>query len=476
MGKSTQRRQTQMTKELFFAIKIDNKERVREILSKNPDQLNLSDNNSKKLTPLWKAMMEGREEIVEVLVKEFGADPNEKRSDQDPSYNGYTFLQYAASCKFSQYNYKIAELLIRLGAEVNMPSMLDHEDGSPIWLALLNNNLRFYELFLQNGAKLDFTFHNKHGDNLLHIYAEFSPNFDEDAVRTILDAGVLLHELNIYPKSSPFHKAISKSKTDLVSFFIKQGADVNQKCFNVYPLFLAVFEHPENLDLINLLISNGTEIDAKTDFGNTALHQACLHKDEKLIGFLIHKGADVCLKDNEGNSAFLFVAGKYEQIMHEGYTCYKEPDFEPCVPVLKQIAKLVFDKQSVLKEDLDLIQKYHHDIEEYFEECKVELSKMARSVFYLSYSYFSILKMNRNIKKLAVLTKNEEFVAAFEKNLTSFSCYKQDLQRIFQEAIKLRNETVVVYNRLHSVLKNLFPKIVVKKLADNLIIQDLPLK
>lgn len=35
---------------------------------------------------------------------------------------------------------------------------------------------------------------------------------------------------------------------------------------------------------------------------------------------------------------------------------------------------------------------------------------MANTKFYQPYSYYSVLEMSSNIKKLAILTKNDEFV------------------------------------------------------------------
>lgn len=70
----------------------------------------------------------------------------------------------------------------------------------------------------------------------------------------------------------------------------------------------------------------------------------------------------------------------------------------------------------------------------------IELKQMSNFKFYAPFTYYSVLQMSKNIKKLANLTKNEEFLAKFEANLDSFSCYKSDLQEIMAEAVQLKNQ------------------------------------
>lgn len=69
--------------------------------------------------------------------------------------------------------------------------------------------------------------------------------------------------------------------------------------------------------------------------------------------------------------------------------------------------------------------------------------------------------------------KNEEFVKKFEQNL-SFSYYGNELRRHFDEAILVRDKSLVVESSLNFTFGNFFPKLVLNKLAENLTVEDLP--
>lgn len=56
--------------------------------------------------------------------------------------------------------------------------------------------------------------------------------------------------------------------------------------------------------------------------------------------------------------------------------------------------------------------------------------------------------MASNIKKLTHLSKNNDFVLNFEAGLDLFFYYKNDLQRIFEEATQFRDELLAVESRL----------------------------
>lgn len=460
---------------LLRSIEIKDTEKVREILKKLPELLNQV--NSKGFSPLWKALLDGHEEVVELLITEFGADPDEKCCCQNVTYEGSTYLQYAAGSDYSLSKSKIAEILIKHGASVNLnaPTMLDLKDGYPLLISLINNNLKFAELLKKNGAKFDGKFRNQNGENLLHIFIKCAGEH-VDAVKIteiLINDGVLLDEFD-NDGFVPLHRAVEKSNIDLTSFLIKKGADVNIKSpkYGFFPLFLAVTTGNDNL--VNLLLSHGAEVNAKTNFGGTALHQACINNEEKTISLLLQKGANVNVKDNNGSTPFSFMIDDQPQVIfHGGYRYAPMINIEPIAPMLKEFAKLIFEDKPVFKEDLDLI-LVNSEVREYFEQCKCEILLMANTTFYHSYTYYSVLKMSKNMVKLANLITNKEFVAAYEKNL-SFSCYNNDLLKILNQAIKARDEAAVVYSRLNSVLKNFLPELVIEKLRDNLTIKDLPL-
>lgn len=124
--------------------------------------------------------------------------------------------------------------------------------------------------------------------------------------------------------------------------------------------------------------------------------------------------------------------------------------------------------------DMKLIQ-LKPKVRAYFEGCVSELNKMATKKFWASMSFYSILKMSGNLKKLSNLTKNKKLVSQFNKKIRQFFYYKEDLLNIWNKAVEIKNISLEVEFRLKSVLDHYFPEIVIRNLAKNLNIEDLPL-
>ena len=97
--------------------------------------------------------------------------------------------------------------------------------------------------------------------------------------------------------------------TKLLKLLIEAGADVNERSFEdgeETPLFSACLGG--RLEIAEILLESGADIDAKNDMGRTALWEVCLANDEdtaeklralypKVVEFLADYGADVSLHD-----------------------------------------------------------------------------------------------------------------------------------------------------------------------------------
>ena len=104
-----------------------------------------------------------------------------------------------------------------------------------------------------------------------------------------------------------------------------------------------------------------------------------------------------------------------------------------------------------------------------------ELEEMANTNFACSHSYYSVLKMSNNIKRLTRLTRNEELIKKFKEDIGMFPYFKEDLLRIFNSAIQARNESYLIEDRLFDVFGYSLPSLIQKKLVENLTVEDLPL-
>jgi len=471
---------------LSLAIRSGNVKTVREIISKNPWIVHSARNSSQGLySPFWEAMLSGSVEVVKLLI-DFGSDVNEWYIH--PSGKGLTYLHWLACCS-PFLKYEIAETLIRYGADVDITGN-DLLPLTPLQLAVFKYNVQFVEFLLKNGASLgnpeylavafgpklsdgckemllllleyglDTEFRNENGENLLNIFSQIKDDSRKlvEIGEILLDVGIPIDEVDNQGYSL-LYWAIADYKFEFLSFLLDRGANVNIKCGNTekFPLSLAV--QINNVYYVDFLLSRGAEINTEDYYGCSALHEACFNHFVEIISLLIQRGADISVENKNGKTPFSLINLEHR----DGEAC--------AIAMVKELSKLSFEQIPVSNKDLNLIQA-HPKIQEHFEKCTSELRRMSRTKFYPPYSYYSVLKMSKNIKKLAKLLKNEKFKAQFEENL-SFHYYKDDLMRIFHEAQQVSEESVTVYIKLFSIFGELIPDVVIRKLSENLKPEDL---
>lgn len=98
---------------------------------------------------------------------------------------------------------------------------------------------------------------------------------------------------------------------------------------------------------------------------------------------------------------------------------------------------------------------------------------MSTRKFYTIHTYHSVLKMSKNLKKLANFTRNKEFRRSFLKNF-SFAIYKKDLMDIFNEALEIKDELMTIESKLLDAFGDSLPDTVIRKLTNHLNVEDLP--
>lgn len=252
-------------------------------------------------------------------------------------------------------------------------------------------------------------------------------------------------------------------KGDEVNFVVNEECDTRLMC----PLAMALDNNDKKL--IDLLLSNGANVNVKVYDDDSILHSFmdCFMPD--VISFLLRKGADANIKNHQSQTLFGHMESYLGSEDRESYFgVFKIP--------LKHLAIQKFYGKTVLEEDMNLMRSNPQALK-IFEKCSNELSKMSSTTFYPPFTYLSVLKMATNIKKLAKLTKNDGFVDAFKIKVSTFKYYKKDLREIFDEAEQKRNELDELQRRLKITFGNSLPDIALAILADNLrYINHLPLK
>jgi|ETNmetMinimDraft_14_1059893.scaffolds.fasta_scaffold12967_3 ankyrin repeat protein len=98
------------------------------------------------------------------------------------------------------------------------------------------------------------------------------------------------------------HKAVIKGDIEAVRNYLSAGEDVNKKGIRLRetPLhWAAAYNH---IEIAELLISEGAEINVKDKFGITPLEHTVVKVHFLLAKSLILKGADVNVRDRNGNT------------------------------------------------------------------------------------------------------------------------------------------------------------------------------
>jgi beta-lactamase regulating signal transducer with metallopeptidase domain len=203
-------------------------------------------------TWLHHACMNGEKQVAEFLIAK-GADVDAK------SVSGITSLHAAAG----RGHRDIAKLLIEKKADVNAE---DSHGATPIWYA-------------KNGVVYSFSTHGWFNKSLW--------NAQNPGCKEIVE---LLRKKGAEERTPvlSLHEAAAIGDIDQVKFLISKGVDVNvmDNRLNGTPLHLAV--HRNQMQVINLLIANGANVNAKNKLGRSSLHTA-IDKGRTEIAELLRK-------------------------------------------------------------------------------------------------------------------------------------------------------------------------------------------
>lgn len=94
---------------------------------------------------------------------------------------------------------------------------------------------------------------------------------------------------------------------DKVCELINEGADVNLELFNETPLLKAI--KGKHAEVVNVLLEAGTDVNAVTKAGKTALEVAVTWEHPSVLEILLaHKGININRADNSGNTALMEAA------------------------------------------------------------------------------------------------------------------------------------------------------------------------
>ena len=114
------------------------------------------------------------------------------------------------------------------------------------------------------------------------------------------------------PKPDSIWSAVHTGNTAAVERHLAEGADVNTKDgkFGVTPLSWAALGR--QIDVVELLIQKGADINAGNNDGNTPLHTAAFLGEYEIAELLIENGADVNVTNDDGDSPMNSLGADWE--------------------------------------------------------------------------------------------------------------------------------------------------------------------
>ena len=220
-------------------------------------------------TLLHEAASQNDRREVERLLAE-GANVNSKNS------RGETPLHKAVSAE-------VAEVLISAGADVE--AIEDHENFTPLRQASANGALDIVKVLISHGAKVDAV--DKYGSTALH----WAVAFGNRAV-----AEVLLSNGANPNATAP--NTFEEDDTGVTPIFDAiTGDDVGSEVWSVL--------------LIDLLLRNGADVNARDKDGETPLFKAVRQQRPDTVWFLLEHGADPNVRNTAGRMASEFAVGDH---------------------------------------------------------------------------------------------------------------------------------------------------------------------
>jgi len=271
---------------LFSAVVSGDFELVKTFIANGTD-VNVKGNNNN--TPLILAVMNNQDKIAKYLISK-GADIKIIND------NGLTPLHYAAE----KNNLKMAKFLVEKGADVN--AFVD--GNSPLSMAVWKGNYKIAKYLISKGADVNFVFDNR--EALLWIAAYRN---DAKMVELLMKNGADINKITNLA-STPIEAAILfcydcplKNKEKILKTMLKYGADIDMK--NPYEpkwtaLDAAIFHN--RLEEAKLLFKLGAKLENSL-FKNLNLITAIGHENKEMIELLLDNGADINAKNENGKTA-----------------------------------------------------------------------------------------------------------------------------------------------------------------------------
>uniref|UniRef100_A0A6G6ACB4 Ankyrin repeat-containing protein n=1 Tax=Borely moumouvirus TaxID=2712067 RepID=A0A6G6ACB4_9VIRU len=248
-------------------------------------------------------------ETVKLLL-ERGCDVNTK-------INSSTCLMKLLKVKENDKVIEVSKLLLEYGIDIN--AINNKRYTSLMYAITRDENVELLDLFLK--YKCDVNIKNIEGETALSIILKNYDNDEKDTyiINKLLEAG---SDINIEDKEGcnaliiaiknncRFHVIkllISSTRNKKYNFYLDH-VDNNGNTALIHSL-----SHPDSINIMNLLLENGANINVCNKNNYTALTLCALHtskiksRNQEKLSFLLYHGADYKIKTNKDQTMFDFI-------------------------------------------------------------------------------------------------------------------------------------------------------------------------
>ncbi|KAK6192984.1 hypothetical protein LQW54_012929 [Pestalotiopsis sp. IQ-011] len=267
---------------------------AKSLISKGANLLNEGRDG---MTVLRLAIRSNVQEAVDFVIENLNRQHPDERI-----FNQYT----AALCEcvsMPNFNPGMANILIEQGLDVNKVTALGF---NALQVACADGTVDAVEWLLSE--KVDINAKGSKYGTALCAAIESTPESREGKVLLLLE-----HEpkaevnFNDGEHRTPLQQAIAKGDGSMVELLLRYEADVN--CMNGnYDTLLndAIWQPGLSLDVVKLLIRDEADIQKRGLKGRLPVHIAAISGRDDVMGFLLSKQTDVCIKDDDGISPLLY--------------------------------------------------------------------------------------------------------------------------------------------------------------------------
>jgi ankyrin repeat protein len=174
------------------------------------------------------------------------------------------------------------------------------ELNSKLFNAISNKNIGLVKKLIEEGAnvnsKKDLSSSQKAFTPLI-----LSTNLNQKEISIILvNKGA---DVNLTDKEgrTPLSNILDRNNRDFINIFLNAGLKED--------IFL--FIELEEFDKINDLIKKGYDLNKKSKNGKLPLIEACKKGNKQIIEIILAKGADITLKDSDGDTSLISLASTF---------------------------------------------------------------------------------------------------------------------------------------------------------------------